>query len=170
MGLLMVYTGNGKGKTTAALGQVFRALGRGWRCCVVQFIKADTGTGEALFAAKQELLDFRTLGIGFVLPGEDPEPHRKAAAAAWKEAAGILTRDTYRLVVLDELSWLCSLGFLDTEEIVAVMDRRPSGVNVIITGRGAPRELIEKADLATEMTLLKHPIDSGAKAQEGIEY
>ena len=170
MGLLMVYTGNGKGKTTAALGQVFRALGRGWRCCVIQFIKADKTTGEALFAAKQEGLDFLTLGQGFVLPGENPELHRKAAREAWDKAAGILASGAYNLVVLDELTWLLSLGFLEIKELLAALDRRPANMNIVITGRGAPAALVEKACLVTEMARIKHPLDSGAGAQEGIEY
>jgi len=178
MGLLMVYTGEGKGKTTAALGQVFRAMGRGWRCCVIQFIKADAETGEALFAQKLELLDFKTLGAGFVFhkthgraqPAEDLEPHRRAARSAWEEAVKILSSDAYKLVVLDELTYPVSFGFLDIEEILMVLDKRPESVNVIITGRGAPDKLIEKADLVTEMKQIKHPMDLGLRAKEGIEY
>jgi cob(I)alamin adenosyltransferase len=170
MGLILVFTGNGKGKTTSALGQVFRALGRGWKCCVVQFIKSDTKTGEALFARKQELLDFKTLGIGFFLPGQNPEPHRQAALSAWKEAADILASGKYRLVVLDELTYLCKFGFLDPRELVETLKKRPAGTHVVITGRDAPAELTAAADMVTEMTLIKHHQDSGIQAQEGIEY
>jgi cob(I)alamin adenosyltransferase len=170
MGLLLVFTGNGKGKTTAALGQVFRALGHGWRCCVIQFIKTDTQTGEALFAARQELLDFKTLGLGFVLPGQDTEPHRQAARAAWKEAAGIISSGEYRLVVLDELTYLCAFGFLDPRELAETLKKRPAGTHVIVTGREAPLQLIEAADLVTDMKAVKHPFDSGIQAREGIEF
>ena len=167
---LIVFTGNGKGKTTAALGQVFRALGRGWKCCVLQFIKSDTATGEALFASGQQFLDFKSLGVGFVFPGEDPEPHRKAARAAWLQAAQVLSSGAYRLVVLDELTYLCSLGFLRTEEILRVFRERPAGVHVVVTGRNAPPELIEAADIATEMREIKHFFSEGHTAEEGIEY
>jgi cob(I)alamin adenosyltransferase len=170
MGLTLVFTGNGKGKTTAALGQVFRALGRGWKCCVIQFIKRDTATGENLFAQKQELLDFKTLGVGFVLPGQDPEPHRQAARAAWEEAVKVVASGVYRLVVLDELTYLCTYNFLDPAELVAALKNRPGSVHVVVTGRNAPQELVEAADLVTEMKMIKHPMDSGIRAQEGIEY
>jgi cob(I)alamin adenosyltransferase len=170
MGLILVFTGNGKGKTTSALGQVFRALGRGWKCCVLQFIKTNAKTGEAFFAQNQELLDFKTLGVGFVLPGQDPEPHRKAALAAWKEAADALASGKYRLVVLDELTYLCKFGFLDPCELVETLKKRSAETHVVITGRDAPAELVAAADMVTEMTLVKHHQDSGIQAQEGIEY
>jgi cob(I)alamin adenosyltransferase len=177
MGLLLVFTGSGKGKTTSALGQVFRALGHGWKCCVIQFLKgAETGTGEALFAASGKhdgcggLLDFRTLGLGFILPTEDTGPHRRAALRAWEEAKAVLASGEYRRVVLDELSYLCAFGFLDPKELVETLAGRPAGVNVVVTGREAPRELVEAADLVTEMRAVKHPMDKGVQAQEGIEY
>jgi cob(I)alamin adenosyltransferase len=170
MGLLFVFTGNGKGKTTAALGQVFRALGHGWKCCFIQFIKGDRKTGEALFAQKEELLDFRTLGLGFVMPGQDPAPHRRAALEAWEEAKALIMSGKYRLVVLDELTYLCSFGFLDPAELAAVLKNRPAGTHVVVTGRGAPPELAAAADLITHMDMIKHHLDSGVRAQEGIEY
>ncbi|MDR1931188.1 MAG: cob(I)yrinic acid a,c-diamide adenosyltransferase [Spirochaetales bacterium] len=170
MGLLLVFTGDGKGKTTAALGQVFRALGHGWKCCVIQFLKSGKPTGESLFAAREELLDFRTLGLGFILPGQDREPHRQAALRAWKDASGALASGKYRLVVLDELTYLCSFGFLDPAELAQTLRNRPGDVHVVVTGRKAPRELLEAADLVTEMNAVKHPLDAGIQAQEGIEY
>jgi cob(I)alamin adenosyltransferase len=170
MGLLIVFTGNGKGKTTAALGQVFRALGHGWKCCFLQFMKSDTATGEALFASGEELLDFKTLGLGFLFPGQDPLPHREAARAAWSEARRILGSGKYRLVVLDELTYLCAFGFLDTEELLRGLAERPADVHVVVTGRDAPRELVAAADMVTEMTRIKHPLSAGIRAQAGIEY
>ncbi|MCL1818137.1 MAG: cob(I)yrinic acid a,c-diamide adenosyltransferase [Spirochaetaceae bacterium] len=170
MGLLLVFTGNGKGKTTAALGQVFRALGRGWKCCVLQFIKSGDATGESLFARGQELLDFKSLGLGFVLPGDDTGPHRKAAEAAWSEAERAVSSGVYRLVVLDELTHLCGLGFLGAAEILRVLRERPSGVHVVVTGREAPPELIAAADIVTEMREVKHSFSGGRAAEEGIEY
>jgi cob(I)alamin adenosyltransferase len=170
MGLLIVFTGDGKGKTTAALGQVFRALGHGWKCCFVQFMKGEAATGEALFASREELLDFKILGLGFLLPGQDALPHRKAARAAWSEARRVIDSGEYRLVVLDELTCLCTFGFLDTEELLRVLAGRPAHVHVVVTGRGAPRELVAAADLVTEMTRIKHPLDAGIRAQAGIEY
>jgi cob(I)alamin adenosyltransferase len=170
MGLLLVFTGDGKGKTTAALGQVFRALGHGWRCCVIQFLKGSRPTGESLFAAREGLLDFRTLGQGFVLPEKDTETHRQAALYAWNQARQALGSGEYRLVVLDELTYLCRFGFLDPREMTAVLRGRPGGVHVVVTGRGAPRELLEAADLVTEMKAVKHPLEAGVQAQEGIEF
>ena len=170
MGQLLVFTGNGKGKTTAALGQIFRALGHGWKCCCLQFIKSETAAGEALFASGQRLLDFKSLGLGFVLPGEDPEPHRKAAIAAWQEAKEAVSSGAYRLVVLDELTYLCSLKFLDTEEVLRVLRERPSGVHIVVTGQEAPQEFVDAADIATEMHEVKHSFYAGREAQEGIEY
>ena len=170
MGLLLVFTGNGKGKTTTALGQVFRALGRGWKCCVLQFIKSGAATGESLFACGQELLDFQSLGLGFVFPGEDPGPHRKAARAAWRKAVDAVSSGAYRLVVLDELTYLCTLGFLGVEEILRVLRERPPGVHIVVTGREAPPELIEAADVVTEMREVKHSFSAGRAAEEGIEY
>jgi cob(I)alamin adenosyltransferase len=170
VGLLIVFTGNGKGKTTAALGQTVRALGHGWKCAFLQFIKADRAVGEALFAPSQGLLDFRTLGLGFVLPGEEVSRHREAARAAWGEARGVIASGDYRLVVLDELTYLARLGFLSAGEMVEGLCSRPSCVHIVVTGRGAPPELIEAADLVTEMAERKHPLHGGAPAQEGIEY
>jgi cob(I)alamin adenosyltransferase len=170
MGLFLVFTGDGKGKTTAALGQVFRALGHGWRCCVVQFIKGDGDTGEALFARKEGLLDFRVLGLGFVLPGQDIEAHRRAALAAWGEARGLVMSGEYRLVVLDELTYACNFGFLDPGELAGTLKNRPAGTHVVVTGRDVPPELADAADLVTQMVLVKHPLDAGILAQEGIEY
>jgi cob(I)alamin adenosyltransferase len=170
MGLLIVFTGNGKGKTTAALGQVFRALGHGWKCCFLQFIKGNAATGEALFASGENLLDFKTLGLGFLLPGQDLLPHQQAARAAWNEAAQILRSEEYRLVVLDELTYLCTFGFLGMDELLAALAGRPAGMHVVITGRGASRELVAAADLVTEMRQIKHPLDAGIQAQEGVEY
>ena len=167
---LIVFTGNGKGKTTAALGHVFRALGRGWKCCVLQFIKSGSPTGESLFAAGQELLDFKSLGLGFVLPGGETAPHRNAARAAWQKAALAISSGACRLVVLDELTHLCGLGFITAEEILRVLKERPPAVHVIITGRQAPPELMEAADIVTELCEVKHPFSAGISAEEGIDY
>lgn len=171
MGLVIVYTGNGKGKTTAALGQTLRALGHGWRVCFLQFIKGDRDTGEARFARKvSDLLDFHTLGRGFVLPGENPEKDREAARLAWEKAKEAILSGSYRLVVLDELTYLFKYNFLDIGEALDVFRQRPPGIHLLITGRGAPEELIQAADLVTQMEELKHPLASGIKAQEGIEF
>lgn len=171
MGLLIVYTGNGKGKTTAALGQTFRALGHGWKICFLQFIKGDRDTGEARFAAGfPDLLDFRTLGRGFVGRGERREQDREAALAAWDRAREAVDSGLYRLVVLDELPYLFKYGFLDPVEAVRVLEGRPETVHVVVTGRGAPAELIEAADLVTDMSEIKHPLKRGIRSQEGIEF
>ena len=171
MGLLIVYTGNGKGKTTAALGQVFRALGHGWTACFLQFIKGDRNTGEALFArGLSELLVFETLGWGFVLPDRDSGKDRDAALAAWDRAREAVLSGRHRLVVLDELTYLFRYRFLDVHEALRVFRERPDHVHLVVTGRGAPEELVAAADLVTRMEEVKHPLASGTKAQEGIEF
>ncbi len=171
MGLLIVYTGNGKGKTTAALGLVFRALGHGWRTAFLQFIKGDRGTGEARFAGGLSgLLDFRTLGRGFVLPGREREKDRDAALSAWEQARDAVLSGRFRLVVLDEFTYLFRYGFLEVGEALRVFRERPENVHVVVTGRGAPQELVDAADLVTRMDEVKHPLSAGTRAQEGIEF
>ncbi len=169
-GLLIVYTGDGKGKTTAALGLVFRALGRGVAVAVVQFIKGKRETGERLFSATLPQLTFVTMGEGFTREGDDPEPHARAARAAWGRAQELLAGGTHRVVVLDELTHALRLGFLPLAEVLAVLAARPAGITVVVTGRGAPPELVEAADLVTEMRSVKHPFDQGARALPGIDY
>jgi cob(I)alamin adenosyltransferase len=169
-GLLLVYTGQGKGKTTAALGLVFRALGRGFRVAVVQFIKGKWKTGERLFAESLPQLTFLVMGRGFTWESDDLSRDRAAAESAWREAAALIGSGEHQVVILDELTYVLNYGFVLAAEVVAALRARPPHVHVVITGRNAPDALLEIADLVTEMRSLKHPFESGRKAELGIDF
>jgi len=169
-GLLVVYTGDGKGKTTAALGLVFRALGRGMRVAVVQFIKGKWKTGERLFAEKLEGLEFHVMGLGFTWDSDDISRDRAAAREAWATAKGFIESGTRDVVVLDELTYAFHYGFLEIEDVRAALAARPPHVHVVLTGRNAPEELIALADLVTEMQVVKHPYQQGIPAQLGVDF
>jgi cob(I)alamin adenosyltransferase len=169
-GLLVVYTGHGKGKTTAALGMVFRALGRGLRVTVVQFIKGKWKTGERVFAESLPQLRFLVMGLGFTWESDDISRDKAAARAAWAEARKEISSGERELVVLDELTYAFHYGFLELEEVLQTLRSRPAGVHVVITGRDAPEALLELADLVTEMKLLKHPFQRGEKARLGVDF
>lgn len=169
-GLLVVYTGHGKGKTTAALGMVFRALGRGLRVTVVQFIKGKWKTGERVFAERLPELRFLVMGLGFTWESDDISRDKAAALAAWAEARQEIASGERELVVLDELTYAFHYGFIALDEVLERLRSRPPGVHVVITGRDAPEALIELADTVTEMKLVKHPFQRGEKAQIGVDY
>ncbi len=169
-GIVIVYTGDGKGKTTAALGLVFRALGWGWPVAVVQFIKGAWKTGERALAAKLPGLDYHVLGEGFTWTGDDPAVHARAAAEAWEHARALLAAGRHRVVVLDELTHAIAQGYVAVDEVLAAVAGRRPEVTVVITGRGAPPALLEAADLVTEMRCLKHPFTKGVKAIAGVDY
>ncbi len=178
-GLIVVHTGNGKGKTTAALGMVLRSLGHGYRVAIVQFIKGAWEPAEK--AAFQHWttvkiddapqLEFHAMGEGFTWETQDRERDIEKAQAAWTSAVEFIRNPDFRLVVLDEVNIALKLGYLNVQDILAGLAEKPPESHVILTGRGAPTELIEQADLVTEMTLVKHPFrEQGIKAQPGIEY
>ncbi|MBI3768384.1 MAG: cob(I)yrinic acid a,c-diamide adenosyltransferase [Deltaproteobacteria bacterium] len=169
-GLVLVYTGNGKGKTTAALGLVFRALGRGLRVAVVQFIKGKWKTGERLFAAEILNLEFHVMGRGFTWESEDLGRDRRAARDAWARAASFIGAGEHDVVVLDELTYCIHYGFISLEEVLTSLRSRPTYVHVVVTGRNAPEELVALADLVTEMRPVKHPFEHGVRAQPGIDF
>jgi cob(I)alamin adenosyltransferase len=169
-GLLVVYTGHGKGKTTAALGMVFRALGRGWRVTVVQFIKGKWKTGERVFAEGLPQLRFLVMGLGFTWESDDISRDKAAARAAWAEAQKEILSGERELVVLDELTYAFHYGFLALDEVLETLRSRPAGVHVVVTGRDAPEALIECADLVTEMKLVRHPFQRGEKARLGVDF
>ena len=169
-GLLVVYTGHGKGKTTAALGMVFRALGRGFRVTVVQFIKGKWKTGERIFAERLPELDFHVMGLGFTWDSDDLAKDKAAARAAWEKAREKILSGERDLVVLDELTYTFHYGFLPLDEVLDVLRTRPSHVHVVVTGRNAPEALIALADLVSEMVVIKHPHEGGMKAQIGVDY
>jgi cob(I)alamin adenosyltransferase len=169
-GLLLVYTGDGKGKTTAALGLVFRALGRGMRVAVVQFIKGKWKTGERLFAETLPGLTFLVMGRGFTWDSDDLTRDRAAAEAAWREAAALLASGDHQVVILDELTYVLNFGWVPVAEVVQALQQRPPHVHVVITGRNAPAALTEAADLVTEMRNLKHPFQKGRRALMGVDF
>lgn len=169
-GLLMVNTGNGKGKTTAALGLIFRALGHGHKVCLIQFLKGSWKYGELEAAERfKDLLDVHVLGKGFTWTSTK-EVHTEAGLKAWEFAKETLGSGKYQLVVLDELTYLMNYGMVPEEEVVDCLAHRPEGLHVVVTGRDAPPSLIRIADLVTEMREVKHPYQSGVQAQKGIEY
>jgi len=170
-GLLFVHTGKGKGKSTAAFGLALRALGRGWRVGVVQFIKGAWETGErAGFARFGDQVVWRTMGEGFTWETQDRARDVAAAAAAWATARALMADPTIRLIVLDELNIALRYDYLPAGEVVAALAARRDDLHVVVTGRNARPELIEAADLVTEMTLVKHHFAAGVRAQEGIEF
>jgi cob(I)alamin adenosyltransferase len=170
-GLLIVHTGPGKGKSTAAFGLALRALGRGWRVGVVQFIKGAWSTGERLsFERFGEQMIWRTMGEGFTWEIQDRQRDIAAAAAAWAKALELMADPTIRLIVLDELNIALRYDYLPLAEVVAALGARRGDLHVVVTGRNAKPELIAAADLVTEMTLVKHHFAAGVRAQEGIEF
>ncbi len=170
-GLVIVHTGPGKGKTTAALGMALRCVGHGMKVGVVQFIKGAWDTAERrLFEGLGEDVVFKAMGEGFTWETQDRERDVAAAEAAWAEARTMIADQSFRMVVLDELNVVLRYGYLAVEDVLKAVAARPPRTHVVITGRNAPEALIEAADLATEMKLLKHPFRSGVKAQPGVEY
>lgn len=171
-GLVIVHTGNGKGKTTAALGMVLRSLGHGYRVAIVQFIKGAWEPAEKrAFAHWGDQIEFHALGEGFTWETQDRERDIQKAIAAWNRALEFISNADFRLVLLDEINIALKLGYLEVEDVIAGLAQKPEESHVILTGRGAPQALIDRADLVTEMTLVKHPFrEQGVKAQSGIEY
>lgn len=171
-GLIIVHTGNGKGKTTAALGMVLRSLGHGHRVAIVQFIKGAWEPAEkAVFSLWPEQLEFHAMGEGFTWETQDRDRDVQKAQAAWEKAQSFIQDPGFKLVLLDEVNVALKLGYLAVENVLAGLEQKPADSHVILTGRGAPQALIDKADLVTEMTLVKHPFrEQGVKAQAGIEY
>jgi cob(I)alamin adenosyltransferase len=168
---VIVNTGNGKGKTTAALGTLFRAWGRGMRTCVVQFIKYETGNWGELRAARKVAIERHAMGDGFTWRLKDLDATADKARAAWALAQEHIARGTFDLIVLDEMTYAFHLGWLDVGEvIVCLKEHKPPMLHLIITGRDATPGLIDYADLVTEMREIKHPFTSGVKAQPGVEF
>ncbi|ETR72618.1 MAG: Cob(I)yrinic acid a,c-diamide adenosyltransferase [Candidatus Magnetoglobus multicellularis str. Araruama] len=170
-GLIIVNTGDGKGKTTAALGQAFRAMGYKYKICVIQFIKGTWKYGELVSKDQfKDLLDFHVMGKGFTFKSENLEEDQKIALKGWEIAKAALLSDTYFMVILDELTYLLTYKFIDIDEVVSCIQNRRDDLHVIITGRDAPAEIVDMADLVTEMQVVKHPLKQGIKAQKGIEF
>jgi cob(I)alamin adenosyltransferase len=172
-GLLIVHTGTGKGKTSAALGMVFRHIGHGYPVAVVQFTKSQAwDTGEARVLAKfPDLVTLHIMGEGFTWETQDRARDIAAATAGWERAKQLIRDDRHRMVLLDELNIVLRYEYLPIEEVANFLrDEKPADKHVVITGRNAHASLIEMADLVTEMTLIKHPFRQGVKAQKGVEF
>ena len=171
-GLIIVNTGNGKGKTTAALGMILRSLGHGYKVAIIQFIKGGWEPAEKkVFSPWEEQIEFHAMGEGFTWETQDRDRDIEKALAAWQKAREYIRDPEFRLVLLDEINIAIKLGYLRVDEVLTGLEEKPDHNHVILTGRGAPKALINRADLVTEMTLIKHPFrDQGIKAQPGIEY
>ena len=170
VGLVIVNTGKGKGKTTAALGVALRAWGRGMRVIVLQFIKHSTPNFGEQRAAQKMGLEMRAMGDGFTWRSQDLDKTADLAVAHWEDCKEIIASGDYDVIILDEFTYPMHYGWVDTNEVIEVLKNRPEMLHVIITGRNAPEELVEYADLVTEMQVVKHPYQKGIKAQPGIEF
>ena len=170
-GLLIVHTGKGKGKSTAAFGMVFSHIGHGMRAGVIQFVKGAWGTGERTVLEKfPELVTIKAMGEGFTWETQDINRDIAHARAGWEEAKRMIADPSYKMVMLDELNIVLRYDYLPLAEVLEVLKNRPADKHIVVTGRNAKEELIEIADLVTEMELIKHPFRSGVKAQAGIEF
>jgi cob(I)alamin adenosyltransferase len=171
-GLIIVHTGEGKGKTTAALGMVLRSLGHGYKVAIVQFIKGAWYPAEkTIFERWSDRITFLAMGEGFTWETQDRDRDIAHATSAWEAALTFVRDPETKLVLLDEINVAIKLGYLTATQIIAGLEQKPSDSHIILTGRGAPPELIDYADLVTEMKLVKHPFrEQGVKAQAGIEF
>lgn len=170
-GLLMVHTGKGKGKSTAAFGMVIRALGWDMKVGVVQFVKGAWKTGEAQFFARfPDLLTFDTMGEGFTWDTQDRERDIAAARRAWTRSLELLGDPAYDFILLDELNIVLRDGYLPIEEVMEGLASRPEATHVCITGRNAPQALVDAADLVTDFSLVRHPFQNGFKVQKGVDF
>ena len=170
-GLTIIHTGKGKGKSTAAFGMVFRALGNGMRVGVVQFVKGKWGTGERVILEKLgDQVEMATMGEGFTWETQDRKRDIEAANQAWEKAKAMIMDEKLDMVLCDELNIVLRYDYLDVADVIETLKQKPEMKHVIITGRNAKEELTDFADLVTEMEMVKHPFRSGVKAQVGIEY
>ena len=170
-GLLIVHTGKGKGKSTAAMGLAVRAIGNGMKVGIVQFVKGVWETGERVVLDKfPDLCVIKAMGEGFTWETQDRERDIAAARQAWEMAKEMINDPSYKMVILDELNIVLRYDNLPLDEVIAVLQNKPENLHITVTGRNAKDELIEIADLVTEMTQIKHPFRSGVKAQVGIEF
>ncbi len=168
-GLLLVLTGNGKGKSSSAFGMIGRSLGHGMKVGVCQFLKSRTDTGEEAFFSRDPLVEWHVLGDGFTWDTQNREQDIATAERGWQVAERMLNDSSFELVVLDELTYLLSYGYLDTDKVLDTLAARPPMQHVVVTGRAASRELCELADTVSEIADIKHAYRSGIRAQKGID-
>lgn len=170
-GLIIVHTGKGKGKTTAAMGMVCRAIGHGQRVAIIQFIKGAMFTGEkVVFDAFPEQVVMRSMGEGFTWETQDRDRDIKVANLAWETAKGYIADPDFKMVLLDELNIALRYDYVSLSDVLETLKNKPADTHVIVTGRNAPDELVAISDLVTDMVQVKHPFRDGVKAQEGIEF
>lgn len=169
-GLLLILTGNGKGKSTSAFGMLARSVGHGLKCGVIQFIKGQWECGEQMLFADNPLVEFRVMNTGFTWETQDRDKDIEAAEATWAHAARMMQDPTFDVVILDELTYMLTYGYLDKEMVLTALEGRPKDQHVVITGRNASSELIELADTVTELAESKHAFYDGVKVQKGIDY
>ncbi|MFA9474177.1 MAG: cob(I)yrinic acid a,c-diamide adenosyltransferase [Filomicrobium sp.] len=172
-GLIIVHTGAGKGKSSSGFGMILRCIAHGMPCAVVQFIKGAWDTGERRLLTKNfgDLCQFHAMGEGFTWETQDRQRDIEAAQAGWEKATELIRDPSIRLVLLDEINIALRYDYLDVEEVLTFLrEERPPLTHVVLTGRNAKNELIEAADLVTEMTLIKHPFRSGVRGQPGVEF
>lgn len=170
-GLIIVNTGDGKGKTTAALGLAFRALGSGFKVFMVQYIKGKWKTGEKKMADRlYPEIEIRPMGDGFTWDTKNPEQDIATTLKIWEVSKEAISSGKYDVVILDEINVVMKLGYLDPQVVVDFLKTRDPRLHVVLTGRGAPSEIIELADVVSEVVAVKHPYKSGVKAQQGIEF
>jgi cob(I)alamin adenosyltransferase len=168
--LVLVNTGNGKGKSSAAFGVMLRALALDWKVAVLQFVKSgDWKVGEETIGRRLGV-DWRSFGDGFTWDSDNLDEDKSHARAGWAEAKALIEAGEHKLVILDEITYLCTWGWIDTDDVVATIRGRPESVNVIVTGRDAPAPIVELADTVTEMTEIKHAYRTGIRAKRGIDY
>ena len=168
--LVLVNTGDGKGKSSAAVGVLVRAVARGWKVAVVQFLKSgDWATGEQKIA-EQLGVDWWAIGDGFTWDSEDLTESAAIAGEAWSKAKELIEAGEHQVVILDEVTYPMNWGWISTDEVIAVVESRPERVNIVLTGRDAPEALLEIADTATEMVQIKHAFEQGIRAKKGIDY
>lgn len=169
--LLMIHTGDGKGKTTAALGLALRSMGHGRKVCMIQFIKSDKRTGELAAGERfSDLLECHVMGAGFTWKSGDKTLHRQAAEAAWRLAREKINSAAYDLVILDEMTYPLTYGMISEKEVIEICRERPPRTDVVITGRNAPDALLAAADMVTEMKAVRHHFAAGIRARKGIEF
>ncbi|MDT8406395.1 MAG: cob(I)yrinic acid a,c-diamide adenosyltransferase [Methylococcales bacterium] len=170
-GRVLVLTGEGKGKSSSAFGMVFRAAGWGLKVCVIQFIKGQWQTGEQHAAERFDNIEWHALGDGFTWDTQNPEQDLRTSRSIWQLSQDKITSGVYDLVVLDEILYCCSYGWIDGTEMAEFIDQhKPEALHLVLTGRGAPPEVVARADTVTEMGLVKHGFDQGLLAVKGIEF
>ncbi|MDE0479770.1 MAG: cob(I)yrinic acid a,c-diamide adenosyltransferase [Gammaproteobacteria bacterium] len=169
-GLLLILTGNGKGKSSSAFGMLARSVGHGLRCAVVQFIKGAWECGERLLFEDNPLVEFHIMGTGFTWETQDRQTDIAAAEAAWSKAEALLADEATDLVILDELTYMLTYGYLGKARVLEALRGRPARQHVVVTGRNASRELLEMADTVSEVNEVRHAFNHGVKAQKGLDY